>query len=76
VIKTYTRERIDLPESEGSLHKETMIFDCRNEKREIIYRDMYVPGQETRAELKRESILVTDAVRLAKIACRQEIDAK
>jgi hypothetical protein len=46
--------------------KETMIFDCRNGKREIIYRDMYVPGKEKRAELRRESILVTDAVKLAK----------
>jgi hypothetical protein len=47
---------------------ETLIFDCRNGKREIIYRDMYVPRKEKREELRRESILVADAVRLAKSA--------
>jgi hypothetical protein len=56
--------------------KETLIFDCRNGKREIIYRDMYVPGKENRAELRRASILVADAVRLAKTACRQGTGVK
>jgi hypothetical protein len=50
---------------------ETLIFDCRNEKREIVYRDMYVPVKEKRTELRRESILVADAVRLAQAACQQ-----
>jgi hypothetical protein len=45
---------------------ETLVFDCRNEKKEVIYRDMYVPRKEKRNELRRESILVADAVRLAK----------
>jgi hypothetical protein len=47
---------------------ETLVFDCRNGKREIIYRDMYIPRKEKRNELRRESILVVDAVRLAKSA--------
>jgi hypothetical protein len=47
---------------------ETMVFDCRNGKKEIVYRDMYVPRKEKREELRKESILVVDAVRLAKSA--------
>jgi hypothetical protein len=47
---------------------ETMVFDCRDGKREIIYRDVYIPRKEKREELRRESILVADAVRLAKSA--------
>jgi hypothetical protein len=45
---------------------ETMVFDCRDGKKEVIYRDIYIPKKEKRAELRRESILVADAVRLAK----------
>jgi hypothetical protein len=45
---------------------ETMVFDYRDGKREIIYRDAYIPRQERREELRLESILVADAVRLAK----------
>ena len=45
---------------------ETLVFDCRNGNKEIVYRDMYVPGKEKRKELRRESILVADAVKLAK----------
>jgi hypothetical protein len=45
---------------------ETLVFDCRNGKKEIVYRDMYIPRKEKREELRRESILVVDAVRLAK----------
>ncbi|MDR2180228.1 MAG: hypothetical protein LBP21_07955 [Synergistaceae bacterium] len=45
---------------------ETLVFDCRNERKEIVYRDMYVPRKEEREELRRESVLVADAVRLAK----------
>jgi hypothetical protein len=46
--------------------QETFVFDCRDGKREIVYRDMYIPGKEKREELRRESILVADAVKLAK----------
>jgi hypothetical protein len=46
--------------------QETFVFDCRNGKREIVYRDVYIPRKEKREELRRESILVTDAVKLAK----------
>jgi hypothetical protein len=44
---------------------ETFVFDCRDGKREIIYKDVYIPRKEKREELRRESILVADAVRLA-----------
>jgi hypothetical protein len=47
---------------------ETFVFDCRNGKREIIYRDVYIPRKEKREELRQESILVADAVKLAKLA--------
>jgi hypothetical protein len=47
---------------------ETLVFDCRNGKREIVYRDMYIPRKDKRAELRRESILIPDAVRLARAA--------
>jgi hypothetical protein len=52
---------------------ETLIFDCRNGKRKIIYRDMYIPRKEKREELRRESILVKDAVRLAKSVIADEL---
>jgi hypothetical protein len=45
---------------------ETFVFDCRDGKREVVYRDVYIPRKEKREELRRESILVADAVRLAK----------
>jgi hypothetical protein len=54
--------------------QETFIFDCRKEKKEIIYRDMYIPRKEKRAGLRRESILVADAVRLAKSAIENKED--
>jgi hypothetical protein len=53
---------------------ETMVFDCRDGKREVIYRDVYIPRKERREELRRESILVADAVRLAKIALERSIE--
>jgi hypothetical protein len=43
---------------------ETFVFDCRDGKKEVIYRDTYIPGKQKREELRRESILVADAVRL------------
>jgi hypothetical protein len=53
---------------------ETMVFDCRGGKREVIYRDVYIPRKEKREELRRESILVADAVRLANAALEHSID--
>jgi hypothetical protein len=50
---------------------ETLVFDCRGGKREIIYRDVYIPRKEKRNELRRESILVADAVRLAKASANR-----
>jgi hypothetical protein len=47
---------------------ETIIFDCRDGKREVVYRDVYIPKKKTRAEMRENSILVRDAVRLAKAA--------
>jgi hypothetical protein len=45
---------------------ETFVFDCRNDKKDVIYRDAYIPRKEKREELRWESILVVDAVRLAR----------
>jgi hypothetical protein len=54
----------------AGLH-ETFVFDCRDGKKEVIYRDVYIPRKEKREELRRESILIVDAVRLAKSALEQ-----
>jgi hypothetical protein len=54
--------------------RETFVFDCRNSKREIVYRDMYIPRREKRAEMHRESVLIADAVRLAKSALEHDIE--
>jgi hypothetical protein len=53
---------------------ETFVFDCRDGKKEIIYRDTYIPRKEKREELRRESILVSDAVRLAKSALEHSVE--
>jgi hypothetical protein len=53
---------------------ETFVFDCRNGKREVIYRDMYVPRKEKREELRRESVPVPDAVKLARKAIATKSD--
>jgi hypothetical protein len=47
---------------------ETLIFDCRKGKCEAIYRDIYIPNKTKREELRRDSIYVADAVRLAELA--------
>jgi hypothetical protein len=52
--------------------RETLVFDCRDGKREVIYRDVYIPGKAKRQELRRESIMVSDAVKLAKKAISEE----
>jgi hypothetical protein len=59
----------------AGIHK-TLVFDCRNGKREVIYRDAYIPRKEKREELRRWSILVVDAVRLAKSAKSHCIEIK
>ena len=41
-------------------------FDCRERKKEVVYRDTYIPRKAKREELRRESILVAEAVKLAK----------
>jgi hypothetical protein len=46
--------------------KETFVFDTRHGKMELIYRDAVIPTKAKRAKLRDESILVSDAVRLAK----------
>jgi hypothetical protein len=45
---------------------ETMVFDCRDGNREIIYRDVYIPRKERREELRWEGVLVADAIKLAR----------
>jgi hypothetical protein len=55
---------------------ETLIYDCRDGKREIVYSDVYIPKKKTRAEMRKNSILVRDAVRLAKTAIANESFAK
>jgi hypothetical protein len=45
--------------------QETFIFDTRNGNKEVIYRDAMIPRKSRREELRRESIKVADAVRLA-----------
>jgi hypothetical protein len=47
---------------------ETLVFDCRDGKREIVYRDVYIPKKETREKLRQESIRAADARKLAKSA--------
>jgi hypothetical protein len=48
--------------------KETHVYDTRHGKKELIYRDAVIPTKAKRAKLRDESILVSDAVRLAKAA--------
>jgi hypothetical protein len=45
--------------------QETFIYDTRNRKKEVIYKDAMIPRKSRREELRRESIKVADAVRLA-----------
>jgi hypothetical protein len=47
---------------------ETLVFDTRDGKMEVIYRDATIPSKSRREEMRRESIKVVDAVRLAKSA--------
>jgi hypothetical protein len=45
---------------------ETFVFDCRDGKQDVVYRDVFIPKKKTREEMRKNSILVADAVRLAK----------
>jgi hypothetical protein len=47
---------------------ETFVFDCRDGRQEAVYRDVFIPKKKTREEMRRNSILVSDAVRLARMA--------
>jgi hypothetical protein len=55
---------------------ETFVFDCREGKREVIYRDVYIPNKAKREKLRRESIYVSDAVKLSKLAQAGQYAAK
>jgi hypothetical protein len=46
--------------------QETFIFDTRNGKKEIVYRDAMILRKNKREEMRRESILIPDAVKLAR----------
>jgi hypothetical protein len=47
---------------------ETLVYDTRDGKMEVIYRDAIIPRKERREKIRSESILVADAVRVAKNA--------
>jgi hypothetical protein len=44
---------------------ETIVFDTRDGKMEVIYRDARIPPKNRRDEMRRESAKVADAVKLA-----------
>jgi hypothetical protein len=46
-------------------------FRLQKREEEIVYIDDYIPKKEKRNELRLESITVTDAVKLAKVAIEQ-----
>jgi hypothetical protein len=53
---------------------ETFIYDTRNGKKEVIYGDAMIPLKNRREELRRESIKVADAVKLAKSVVEHNIE--
>jgi hypothetical protein len=55
--------------------KETFVYDTRDGKRELIYRDAVIPTKAKRAALRDDSILVADAVRLAKSAVAKDVNS-
>jgi hypothetical protein len=70
-----------LPDKEGVIgvamlcpvgFHETLIYDCRGGKREVIYRDAYIPTKKRRGELRREGVTVSEAVKLARTAVQAE----
>jgi hypothetical protein len=48
--------------------REILVFDTRDGKMEVIYRDATIPPKNRREEMRQESIKVADAVKLAKSA--------
>jgi hypothetical protein len=48
--------------------QETIVYDTRNGKREAVYHDAVIPRKTRREEMRRESILVVDALQIAKSA--------
>jgi hypothetical protein len=50
--------------------QKTVVYDMRNGKRERIYHDVVIPRKSTREKIQNESILVSDAVRLAQATCQ------
>ena len=50
--------------------QETLVYDTRDGKRKAIYRDAIIPSKAKRKKLRDESILVSDAVKLAKTAMK------
>jgi hypothetical protein len=46
--------------------QETLVYDTRKGKREVIYRDAIIPRKSRREKMRRESIRVADAVKVAK----------
>jgi hypothetical protein len=55
---------------------ETHVYDCRNDGQELIYRDVYIPSKKRRAELRKESVTVSEAVSLARKAIEAESSVK
>jgi hypothetical protein len=50
--------------------QETLVYDTRDGRKEAIYRDAIIPSKAKRKKLRDESILVSDAVKLAKTAMK------
>jgi len=48
--------------------QETIVYDTRNGQREAVYHDAVIPRKARREEIRQESILVADTVRLARTA--------
>jgi hypothetical protein len=48
--------------------QETIVYDTRGGKREAVYHDAVIPRKARREEMRDESVLVADAVKLARVA--------
>jgi hypothetical protein len=51
---------------------ETRVYDLRNGGRELIYRDAFIPSKKTREKMRKESVTVAEAIRLARKAIESE----
>ena len=57
--------------------QENIAFDTRNGKREAVYHDAMIPRKPRREKMRRESVFVYDAVKLAKKSLeRQKVDTE